>query len=202
MIKKTLVALGVVLALLQWGAWAEGKSGLNEQLMEAAPRGDVPLLQGLIKKGADVNALDSRGWSTLRHAAAEKRIDAVKLLKSNGARMTLIIAAILGDSEEVQRLVASGSDLCQRDDEGFTPLVEASRHENIDVVRLLLDLGADPNEPDNVDQTALMLAALTGQLSVVKLLIAKGADMNAGFIRAGPHYPRLRGHGTEQSRAF
>jgi ankyrin repeat protein len=55
---------------------------------------------------------------------------------------------------------------------------DATRQNNLEKVRLLLEHGADINSKDEYGQTALMNAAHGGQLELVRLLIEKGADLN------------------------
>ena len=54
---------------------------------------------------------------------------------------------------------------------------ERSPAENLEAVRLLLDLGVDPNHANNEGRTALMGAALKGRPDVVKLLVDRGAKL-------------------------
>lgn len=51
-----IAAVVVVLALLPWLAAARDKATLDQQLIQAAKRGDVALVQRLLARGVDVNA--------------------------------------------------------------------------------------------------------------------------------------------------
>ena len=61
--------------------------------------------------------------------------------------------------------------------EGVT--YEWSKEENVEAIRMLLDLGLNPNDADKEGRTALMGAALKGRNDAVRLLVERGADLNA-----------------------
>ena len=61
---------------------------------------------------------------------------------------------------------------------GASPLAEAVRVANAELVGMLLEAGADANVANEDGQTALMLAARTGNVAVAKLLVQHGADVN------------------------
>jgi ankyrin len=56
---------------------------------------------------------------------------------------------------------------------------ERSAKENVEAVRMLLDLGLDPNHANNEGRTALMGAALKGRVEVIELLVQRGARLDA-----------------------
>ena len=60
--------------------------------------------------------------------------------------------------------------------EGVT--YEWSKEENLEAVRMLLDLGLNPNEQDKEGRTALMGAAMKGRVDVIRLLVERGADLD------------------------
>jgi ankyrin repeat protein len=60
--------------------------------------------------------------------------------------------------------------------EGVT--YERSPQENVEAIRLLLDLGLDPNGANNEGRTALMGAALKGRNAAVQLLVDRGARLD------------------------
>ena len=59
--------------------------------------------------------------------------------------------------------------------EGVT--YERSPQENVEAIRMLLDLGLDPNAGNNEGRTALMGAALKGRNAAVQLLVDRGARL-------------------------
>ncbi|OEJ15271.1 hypothetical protein BFL38_13275 [Brachyspira hampsonii] len=58
-------------------------------------------------------------------------------------------------------------------------LLEASKNNDLETLKSLIEKGADVNAKDNDNWTALMLASDNGHLEVVKYLLDKGADVNA-----------------------
>ena len=60
--------------------------------------------------------------------------------------------------------------------EGVT--YERSAKENLEAIRMLLDLGLDPNHANNEGRTALMGAAMKGRNDVVLLLVERGARLD------------------------
>jgi ankyrin repeat protein len=60
--------------------------------------------------------------------------------------------------------------------EGVT--YERSARENVEALRMLLDLGLDPNGANNEGRTALMGAALKGRNGAVQLLVDRGAKLD------------------------
>ncbi|HEX8338542.1 MAG TPA: ankyrin repeat domain-containing protein [Pyrinomonadaceae bacterium] len=81
----TLTAL-VALALgLTAAAQADPKQALNEQLYEAARRGDAAEVKAVLDRGADVNAKFRYGATALFKAAERGHTEVVKLLIERGA---------------------------------------------------------------------------------------------------------------------
>jgi hypothetical protein len=62
---------------------------------------------------------------------------------------------------------------------GWVPGVtyERSPKENVEAIRMLLDLGLDPNGANNDGRTALMGAAMKGRNEAVQLLVSRGANL-------------------------
>lgn len=88
---------------------------LNQDLRNAASRGNLAKVQSLLAKGAQVNAKDKAGATALHFAAAS------------------------GNAEIVKELLAKGADVNVKDKEGTTPLREAK---NGVVAELLRRAGA------------------------------------------------------------
>ncbi|UBU10513.1 ankyrin repeat domain-containing protein [Nonomuraea gerenzanensis] len=85
----------------------------------------------------------------------------------------LLTAAMLGDSEEVRRLLAAGA---TPDTPG--PLYQAAVQGHAGIVRMLLAAGAGPDRESEDDAEGLPLcaAACWGHLDVVNALLDAGAD--------------------------
>ena len=80
--------------------------------------------------------------------------------------------AIYRDHADVVRvLVDAGADVDKMDQEGWTPLYLAARHEDAAVLKMLLAAGADPN----LGQSPYFWALVFGHKSVLALLLQHGA---------------------------
>jgi len=61
------------------------------------------------------------------------------------AQSILIEAVAAGDISAVRTVVASGTDLEQRDGKGRTALLIAAHADNVEIAKLLIEAGADVN---------------------------------------------------------
>jgi hypothetical protein len=132
----------------------------------------------LIKKGAEVNAKDDDGKSSLHYTAIYNNLELIKYLVSNGAnvnerdkfnRIPLHYAADEGHLEIVKHLILNGSEIDAKAPFylqmgsmeftlGCTSLHLAARNGHLEVVKYLVSKGADVNFKNNEDQNALDLA--------------------------------------------
>lgn len=171
----------VMKLLLERGANVNARDqGGRTALMRAAKfrRGDFPDFSPLHR--ADVRTtFKQHDWMAYQEAVWKKRSDVVELLKAYGAEVTLIVAAMLGDTREVERLLDAGSDVNAKTADGLTAFIAAAELGHPDTVKVLLDRGADVKARALDGSTALMRAAQNGYVDVVKLLLEKGADVNA-----------------------
>jgi ankyrin repeat protein len=100
-------------------------------------------------------------------------------------------AAQSSDTELMKLLLARGADPKIPTDHNDTALTAAagigwvegvtyehSVKENVEAVRMLLDLGLDPNAANNDGRTPLMAAAMKGRNEVVQLLVDRGARLD------------------------
>jgi ankyrin repeat protein len=100
-------------------------------LMLAALKGQEPLVEGLIRRGADVNRT---GWTPLHYAATAGHVGIIRLLIENHAYI---------DAESPN---------------GTTPLMMAAFYGNPAATKLLLEEGADPLIRNHKGLTALDFA--------------------------------------------
>jgi ankyrin repeat protein len=122
----------------------------------AVHRGDVELVQQLIRSGARAEVKNNYGVTPLSEAAVAANTTALKLLLEAGANVNSANA------------------------DGQTALMVIARTDSVDAAKLLLSHGAQVNAAEQWrGQTALMWAAAEGQAAMVKVLAANGADVNA-----------------------
>ncbi len=76
-------------------------------------------------------------------------------------------------------LLAAGAAVDAANHYGVTPLLQASRNGDVEVMRALLDAGAQPTRWHAEGETPLMAAARTGKVEAVKLLLDRGSFVNA-----------------------
>ncbi len=123
----------------------------------ACEEGAVNMMEILLNKGANVNAVDS-------------------MLSDDTA---LMFASRNGHANVVEKLLAAGADVNAAASDGYTALMFASRNGHADVVEKLLAAGANVNAAGVLGVTALLSASVHGHANVVEKLLAAGADVNA-----------------------
>jgi ankyrin repeat protein len=144
---------------------------LDEELLKSAEKGDIIKVIELLRRGANVNIKDRKGWTPLHYVAASGRADITRWLLENrpdvNARddngLTPLHYASLGSFDVTWVLIKNGANVNIRDRNGWTPLHYAVASAASDticayIVRLLLENGADPNIKDNNGRTVLDLA--------------------------------------------
>jgi hypothetical protein len=94
-------------------------------------------------------------------------------------------AALEGETETVERLFETRTDVNETDDEGRTALMFAVTNIHRDTAKRLLEHGADVNAVANDGSTALILAASAGDAKIVRDLLSEGADPSARFTQTG-----------------
>ena len=127
----------------------------------------VPLIDLLCDHGADA---DGAMVAALGHG----EFAAVAALLRRGARVTLPVAAAMGNAPDARQLIASASA-----DERHLALALACQFGRVDIVRGLLDAGEDPSRYNPVGthshSTPLHQAVWAGHAGVVDLLLERGA---------------------------
>ncbi len=123
-------------------------------LADAAENGDDVCLDVLLKSGANVNVMDTKGSTCLMKAARSGHFACVDLL------------------------LKSGDNVNQADQSGCTALIEAARRGDTGCADLLLKSGADVNWSMNNSSTALIESATCGYHKCVDLLLKSGAHVN------------------------
>jgi len=83
---------------------------------------------------------------------------------------TLFEAAKGGDLATVEKLLASGADINQGNEQGWTALNFAAGKGDLAMVKLLINKGADPFKVGRDNRTPYMIALAAGRVEVVKYL--------------------------------
>ncbi len=145
------------------------------------------IVELLIKKGANVNAVNSYKQTPLHYAFYKKSKEMAALLLDNGAHINcrnvwgntpFYRAVRSGYMEGIQFLIQRGADINLPSASGKSPLHAAVGRADVTIVDLLLKHGADINSRDTWKQTPLFIAASTKAVELVKLLTANGADIH------------------------
>ena len=102
---------------LEYGAW-DTRVGVDRNLIEAVKKGYPPIVQAFLAKGANVNAADGDGGTSLIWAVAR------------------------GQPETVRLLLESGADANAADGEGMTALRLAERKKLPEIAEILVAAGA------------------------------------------------------------
>jgi len=124
---------------------------MSAALFEAIDRGDAAGVAALIAQGADVNAVDARGWTPLACATHNAELDR-------------------GFPDIVQALIDAGADVEAKIGYGIRPLMLAAGYGETAVVKVLLDAGADVLARNDGGLTALMMVKEKFYVDVINLL--------------------------------
>ncbi len=149
-------------------------------LMIGAWRGDIPMMELLVARGADVNKANALGERALMHAAWQGHANAVKWLLAKGARINsesmswsaLHYAVFAGRAEIATLLLENGADINARSSNGSSVLMMAVYEGHEKLLRQLLARGADPRVKNDRGDGALEWAFKFRRLDLARLLAA------------------------------
>jgi len=150
---------------------------INEALVDAIGKGDMPKIKILIENGADVNA-HVNGYTILtksfRYPYPNKRLFSRKpILKLTPLEKEEKIYEIL------EMLVENGANVNSLDKSGDAPIhcaLSKPFYDYNEITRMLIEKGADVNIKNSYGNTPLHLCR---NLEIAELLIKNGADVNA-----------------------
>jgi ankyrin repeat protein len=162
---------------------ARYEPGSRTMLHFAAFGGRIEAAEMLLRRGADINALDVDKETPLHKAADEGRHEMIRFLLKNGAKINamsrggwtpLDYAAWKGREETAKLLIELGADVNATSVGGRTPLHTAAQCGHAKMVAFLIAKGAD----EYSIQTAMYAPAVYGYLDVIKVLMANGASVD------------------------
>ena len=172
---------------------SKGDVEVNEQLFQAAERGDTETIFSLINEIKNINAQDSNGRTALMIAVYNNDVDTVKALIDRGADINIqddmknnpfLYAGAEGYLEILKLTIDANADPTITNRYGGTALIPAAEHGYVDVIKeLLTRTEIDVNHINNLGWTALMEAIILNdgnekQQQTIQLLIDHGADVN------------------------
>ncbi|KAL4219441.1 Histone-lysine N-methyltransferase ehmt1 [Mactra antiquata] len=150
-------SLCIVHVLIQAGASPHHQDKtLRTPLMFAAENNHADVVQYLIKANAIIDAKADDGMTALHLAAKAGHVNIINLLL------------------DTDRL-----DIDVTDDGGWTPLIWAAEHTEVEAVRVLLQRKSDPNLRDSEENTTMHWAAFSGSVAIAELLLAAGCDLDS-----------------------
>jgi ankyrin repeat protein len=113
--------------------------------------------------------------------AQEVEIDTsgyLPLFYDGALEYNLALAASLGYSSEIERLINAGAEVDVETSEGVTPLYFAVTNSKLDAVKMLINYGADVNKVSILQETPLLISLKNRDLDIAEALIRGGADIN------------------------
>ncbi|TGN20045.1 ankyrin repeat domain-containing protein [Leptospira idonii] len=148
--------------------------------------GNLHCINKLLSLKADINSVDSRGFTPFIFSVYSNP-KVMKLLLENGADISaetpnggnaLILAAEIGNLDALKFLIERGMNINHLTKHKGTPLMHAAIRGYSKIIEELLINGANPNLADNLNITPIMHAASNGHIETVTLLLKFKADVN------------------------
>ena len=164
----------------------------NQQLLDAAEKGQIQKLKEAIAQGADINFKTIYKETPLILASWKGHTACVETLLNNGAKVNLRNsngtpalgpATQAGHLKIIELLLAAGAPVNSRiNNHAGTALMLAAIHGHTDATVLLVKKGANVEAKNNDGTTPCMFASMNGRLNVLKILHDNGANINASDI--------------------
>ncbi|GFX74022.1 ankyrin-1 [Trichonephila clavipes] len=162
----------------------------NSLLHIASKQGNCFIVETLLARGADANAITlQNGISPLHCAADAGYVEIVKILLKSKAKINAVsndgltplhLAALKGHTSVVKLLLENEANAKITDNENRNSVEIAVANGNVEVAKFLLQEKIfHINDKGNCGFSLLHIAAQEGNLNVVKYLIDHGADVNS-----------------------
>eukprot|EP00095_Tigriopus_kingsejongensis_P010708 maker-scaffold179_size282488-snap-gene-1.25 protein:Tk10708 transcript:maker-scaffold179_size282488-snap-gene-1.25-mRNA-1 annotation:"ankyrin repeat and kh domain-containing protein 1" len=170
---------------------SETDSNHDTALTLACAGGHEDLVTLLLRRGADIEHRDKKGFTPLILAATAGHDKVVEILLLHSAAIEaqsertkdtpLSLACSGGRYEVVEILLSRNANKEHRNVSDYTPLSLGASGGYVEIIKLLLSHGAEINSRtgSKLGISPLMLAAMNGHTAAVKLLLDMGSDINA-----------------------
>ena len=166
--------------------FSSARAGTYEDFFKAVSFDDARSVSQLLERGFDPNSLDDKGQAPLYLSLREGSFKvAAVLLDHRGIRVdqansvgetALMISALKGQTEWLQRLSARGASLEPKTQPGWSALHYAASGPEPKAVQWLLEHGARVDARSPNGSTPLMMASRYGPEDAVVLLLKQGAN--------------------------
>ncbi|WP_172619686.1 ankyrin repeat domain-containing protein [Paenibacillus alvei] len=191
----------------------EEMNKLNHALLKAADEGDKEAISKLLVDGADIDATDVRGRTSVIIAIHTNQFELFTFLVEQGANINirdnqldnpLLYAGAEGKLDFLKAAIAAGADTTITNRYGGTALIPAADRGHVEIVReLLLNSDVDVNHINNLGWTALLEAIILGDggknhQEIVNLLIEHGADVNLADSSGVTPLQHAKKHGYQE----
>lgn len=153
-----------------------------------ASKDDAETIEKLLVSGVNIEAKLEKGVTPLYTAAMDNSINALQLLWSKGANISVEVSdnrqtpfwiAIAQNSlKAAEFLYSKGANINWQNNKGFTPLLVSTELTNLKAIKFLCKKEADLNLPNDLGITPLLMAVDRGDINIVKFLLKKGAEVD------------------------
>lgn len=161
----------------------------------SAQRWDVPMVELLVRHGADIHQRRADGLTAHTLASLHGNEPVAAWLLAHGAKdectvlEKFVSACTRGDATRASQMLTTQPNLRNElRPEHHLMMHEPANCGNVAVLETMLVSGFDPNVKDKDGVTALHRAAMAGRAEAVRVLLAHGASVNAldGMFSATP----------------
>lgn len=188
--KRFLVAILLGCTVSMSIALVSSAGPIEQQLHEAAAKGDARQIAELLRKGARIDSRNVHMRTPLMVVTHGNHVAAAKVLIQAGADVNAedaiqdspyLYAGARGHLEILKMTLNHGADLTSTNRYGGTALIPAAERGHVETVRTLIEAGTDIDHVNNLGWTALLEAIILGDgqqrhVDIVRLLLASNAN--------------------------